>query len=142
MHIRFCFLISLLISLSFSTAQDLNTSPFSRYGLGELNAVQSTHFLGMSNASNSFSDPQNINIANPASYAGFFRYNPIFDVSVSGKSALYKSNYSNEENTSSATSSGLNNMLIGLPIQKNWGLVLGILPYSSMGYNATSNEII
>ena len=142
MCLRFCFLISSIISLSFSTAQDLNTSPFSRYGLGELNAVQSTHFLGMSNASNSFSDPQNINIANPASYAGFFRYNPIFDVSVSGKSALYKSNYSNEENTSSATSSGLNNMLIGLPIQKNWGLVLGILPYSSMGYNATSNEII
>ena len=120
MCLRYCFLISLITSLSFSNAQDLNTSPFSRYGLGELNVVQSTHFLGMSNASNSFSDPQNINIANPASYAGFFSYNPIFDVSVSGKSALYKSNYSNEENTSSATSSGLNNMLIGLPIQKNW----------------------
>ena len=142
MHLRFCFLISLIISLSCTTAQDLNTSPFSRYGLGELNNVQSTHFLGMSNASNSFSDPQNINIANPASYAGFFKYNPIFDVSVAGKSSLYRSNYSNQENSSSASNLGLNNMLIGLPIQKNWGLVLGIIPYSSMGYNAESNQTL
>jgi hypothetical protein len=142
MHLRFYFLFSILISLGCTNAQDLNTSPFSRYGLGELNSVLSTHFLGMSNASSSFSDAQNINIANPASYSGFFRYNPIFDVSVSGKSALYKSNYLNEENSSSASNAGLNNMLIGLPIQKNWGLVLGILPYSSMGYNATANTTI
>ena len=85
--------IILLIALSISLkAQDLNTSPFSRYGLGELNTVLSTHYLGLSNASNSFSDPQNINISNPASYAGFFKHNPIFDVSVAGKSSLYRSN--------------------------------------------------
>ncbi len=142
MYLRFYFLLSLLISLGCSNAQDLNTSPFSRYGLGEINSVQSTHFLGLSNASSSFSDAQNINLANPASYSGFFRYNPIFDVSVSGKSSLYKSNYLNEEKTASASNAGLNNMLIGLPIQKNWGVVLGILPYSSMGYNANTNEII
>ena len=135
--------IILLIALSISfKAQDLNTSPFSRYGLGELNTVLSTHYLGLSNASNSFSDPQNINIANPASYAGFFKHNPIFDVSVAGKSSLYRSNYSNQENSSSASNLGLNNMLIGLPIQKNWGLVLGIIPYSSMGYNAESNQTL
>ena len=135
--------IILLIALSISfKAQDLNTSPFSRYGLGELNTVLSTHYLGLSNASNSFSDPQNINIANPASYAGFFKHNPIFDVSVAGKSSLYRSNYSNQENSSSASNLGLNNMLIGLPIQKNLGLVLGIIPYSSMGYNAESNQTL
>ena len=33
---------------------------------------------------------------------------------------------------------GLNNLLLGLPVTKNWGLVLGITPISSLGYDVNS----
>ena len=78
-----------------SHGQDLNTSPFSRYGIGELNTIQSTHFFGFGNVSCAISEPQNININNPASYASFIKYNPIFNVSLSG-CLLYTSDAADE----------------------------------------------
>ena len=115
-------LVIVFILLNFSLfSQQLNTSPFSRYGIGELNSVESSHYFGWSNVSVAFSDPQYINISNPASYAGFVKHNPLFDVSLSGKSALYKSNYNDNETTSTGNNFGLNNMFLGLPISKNWG---------------------
>ena len=132
---RIFFILLTIMSFS-SEAQQLNTSPFSRYGLGEINNVQSSHYLGWSNVSIAFSDPRYININNPASYAGFIKHNPLFDISLSGKSAIYKS----DSATSSGNNFGLNNMFLGLPITKNWGLVLGIIPYSSQGYEVSSTS--
>jgi hypothetical protein len=121
-----------------SSGQDLNTSPFSRYGIGELNTIQSAHYFGFGNISSALSEPQNININNPASYASFIQYNPIFNVSLSGKSALYNSNYNGKETNSTGNNFGLNTLFIGLPVKKNWGLVFGITPISSQGYNITN----
>ena len=121
-----------------SSGQDLNTSPFSRYGIGELNTIQSAHYFGFGNISSALSEPQNININNPASYASFIQYNPIFNVSLSGKSALYNSNYNGRETNSTGNNFGLNTLFIGLPVKKNWGLVFGITPISSQGYNITN----
>lgn len=136
-------LVIVFVLLNFSLfAQQLNTSPFSRYGIGELNSVESSHYFGWSNVSVAFSDPQYININNPASYAGFVKHNPLFDVSLSGKSALYKSNYNDNETTSTGNNFGLNNMFLGLPISKNWGMVIGIIPYSSKGYEVSSSTTL
>ena len=69
--------------LSFSIqAQVLNTSPFSRYGIGEMNNIQSSHYFGLGNITAPMSEPQYININNPASYASFLKYNPIYNVSL------------------------------------------------------------
>ncbi len=135
-------LLVLVFIASIAHAQDLNTSPFSRYGLGELNNIQSSHYLGWSNCAVAFSDPQYINISNPASYAGLIRNNPIFDVSISGKIAAYNSVYNDVEKSSFGTNIGLNNMFLGLPMSKNWGVVFGVIPYSSVGYNVSSNTIV
>ena len=121
-------------------AQVLNTSPFSRYGIGEMNSVQSSHYFGWGNITAAMSEPQYINTNNPASYAAFLKYNPIYNVSLSGKSALYNSNYNGNETNSSGNNFGLNNLFLGLPITKNWGLVLGIAPVSSLGYHVSSTE--
>ena len=49
--------------------QQLNTSPFSRYGVGEINDILASPYLGFSNTAVAFSDPQFINVSNPASYS-------------------------------------------------------------------------
>ena len=131
-------IIFLLVLVSSIHGQVLNTSPFSRYGIGEMNSIQSSHYFGWGNITSAMSEPQYININNPASYASFLKHNPIYNVSLSGKSALYESNYDENKTTSSGTHFGLNNLLLGLPITKNWGLVLGITPISSLGYQVSS----
>ena len=72
--------IGLIIIVSFHSVfgQQVNTSPFSRYGVGEINNVISASYLGFSNSSIAFSDPQFINISNPASYSRMRKYNPLF----------------------------------------------------------------
>jgi hypothetical protein len=119
-------------------AQVLNTSPFSRYGIGEMNTIQSAHYFSWGNITSPISDPQYININNPASYSSFLKYNPIYNVSLSGKSALYNSQYNGNETSSSGSNFGLNNLTLGFPLTKNWGFVFGILPVSSLGYNISN----
>jgi len=128
--------------MSYSWSQPMNTSPFSRYGVGEINVIQSSHYLGWSNVSCAFSDPQFLNISNPASYAGLIKHSPLFDVSLSGKSALYRSDYNDTITSSSGFNLGLNNMYLGLPVTKNWGLVIGITPYSSQGYEVSNSFML
>ena len=124
------------------TSQDLNTSPFSRYGIGEINTVQSSHYFGWSNCAVALSDPQYINISNPASYSSLIKHNPVFDVAMSGKSAIYKSNYNEVNRSSFGANFGLNNMFLGLPISNRWGMVLGILPFSSTGYQVSNTTFL
>ena len=135
---KFFLYIFLLTTVVYIKGQVLNTSPFSRYGIGEINTIQSAHYFGFGNITSPSSEPQYININNPASYASFIKYNPIYNVSLAGKSALYNSDYNNNKTTSSGNNFGLNNLFMGLPITKNWGLVFGITPLSSQGYEVSS----
>ena len=121
-------IIFLLVLVSSIHGQVLNTSPFSRYGIGEMNSIQSSHYFGWGNITSAMSEPQYININNPASYASFLKHNPIYNVSLSGKSALYESNYDENKTTSSGTHFGLNNLLLGLPITKKLGLSIRNYP--------------
>tara|TARA_Y100001933_G_scaffold54216_1_gene53538 strand:+ start:3444 stop:4805 length:1362 start_codon:yes stop_codon:yes gene_type:complete len=135
------FILFILINFSLFS-QQLNTSPFSRYGIGEINTIQSAHYLGWSNTSVAFSDPRYINISNPASYSQFVKHNPLFDVSLTGKNSIYESNYNDEFKTSSGNNFGLNNMFLGLPLTRRWGMVIGIIPMSSVGYEVSSENVV
>jgi hypothetical protein len=85
---KFFLYIFFLTTFAFVKGQVLNTSPFSRYGIGEINTIQSAHYFGFGNITSPSSEPQYININNPASYASFIKYNPIYNVSLAGKSAF------------------------------------------------------
>ena len=117
--LRFKIGLIIVVSFHFVLGQQVNTSPFSRYGVGEINNVLSASYLGFSNSSIAFSDPQFINISNPASYSRMRKHNPLFDVTISGKSANYNSNYNGNLNSSSGTNLGLNNMYLVYPLRKN-----------------------
>lgn len=136
--LRFNIGLTLIVAFHFVLGQQVNTSPFSRYGVGEINNVTSVSYLGFSNSSVAISDPQFINISNPASYSRMRKYNPLFDVTISGKSANYNSNYNGNINSSSGTNLGLNNMYLGLPISQKWGAVIGVNTFSSQGYEVSS----
>ena len=122
--------------------QDLNTSPYTRFGIGELTPLSTTHYASMGGIGVSFSDFSYINVSNPATYSALKKNNPLFDLGISAKFSSYKAKFDGVMNSSSGSNTALNNMLIGLPISKTTGITLGIMPFSTTGFNITSTELL
>lgn len=112
-------------------------TPYSMFGLGELNQGEYAAFMSMGGISIANSDSTIANHNNPASYAYIQRYRPIFQVGLNGRYSVF--------NTSNTTSSqqhvSLNQFQLALPIKKKWGASLGLVPYSFTGYTITNYEV-
>ena len=83
--------LSLLIFLIFSLAGysqvDVN-SPYSRFGIGELSASNSTYSFSMGGISNALSSPFHVNLNNPASNANFDTLSFVFEGGLSASSVV------------------------------------------------------
>jgi hypothetical protein len=119
-------------------AQKGTQSPYSVFGLGELNNGQYAYFMGMGNVLTANTDSTIVNQNNPASYPFIARFRPLFQIALNGK-------FSTFSDASGASSKqrqlGLNQFQMGLPIAKNWGGSFGISPYSSTGYTIVNSNI-
>jgi hypothetical protein len=115
-------------------AQQNVSSPYSRYGLGDLTNTSFAHYTGMGSANIALADSFLLNISNPASLSFIRKHQPIFDIGISGQFIT------NRSTTESAGSSamGLKNIALGFPINNRWGFAFGILPYSNVGYNVVN----
>lgn len=139
-------------------AQD--NSPYSRYGLGDLNPGTNIYNRGMAGLSAAYSDPTvdnlnrrytkpSINFSNPASYSRFLTLKEassnklqygrmLLDVGVNlSTRTLHEANNPQSFTASNAYFSYLQ---IGVPLQKNLGLVFGLRPLSNISYKIYRNE--
>ncbi|MFO0320864.1 MAG: hypothetical protein ACK504_00360 [Bacteroidota bacterium] len=131
------FLFFFIIGINvLSQAQILTSSPYSRYGLGELN---SQTFAGQAAMGNSFIAyqldsiaPFFINIANPASLAGLKL--TVFELG----GQIQFTNISNSTSFVKKTNSNFSYGSIGFPLKKFGGAAFGVMPYSTAGYKITS----
>lgn len=122
-----CFLVGFFLVANNATAQD--NSPYSRYGLGDLNNNQNTVNRGMGGVSQAYADPQSVNFINPASYSSLLL--TTFDVGIEGGARSIS-----DKNTSFNSGFGtLSYLQIGIPIRKKWGLNLGLRPVTRVSYN-------
>ena len=142
-------------------AQD--NSPYSRYGLGDMSANTNIFNRGMAGISAAYSDqpilglsdPRSgkyypvINFSNPASYSRFYAIKEpnskkiqygrmLFDVGVNLTTRTLHEENSPQSFT--ATNGYFSYMQIGVPLKKNWGLVLGLRPLSTINYKIDRNE--
>lgn len=142
---KFCFLtnpklVSLLVLAvvsSYASGQKGTQSPYSVFGIGELNQGQYAVFSAMGGFSASCMDSTSVNYNNPASYAYFNRYRPVFQIGLNGRYSQFQT----ETALTSQQYLGLNQFQLGLPIKKNWGANLGLLPYSFTGYTITNFDV-
>ena len=144
-----------LIANGFLFAQD--NSPYSRYGLGDMHPNTNVFNRGMGGIAVGFSDPRieglsdprlgkyysSINFSNPASYSRFFAIKEgttkklqygrmLLDIGLNfGTRTLHE-----ENNPQSFSSSNgyFSYMQLGVPLKKNWGLVFGLRPLSTISY--------
>ena len=150
-----------LIANGFLSAQD--NSPYSRYGLGDLAPNTNIYNRGMAGLSVAYSDQPitglsdpragkyypSINFSNPASYSRFYAIKEantkkltygrmLLDVGVNFTSRTLRE--ANSPQSFTAANGYFSYLQIGVPIKKNWGLVLGLRPLSTINYKIDRNE--
>ena len=142
-------LLTLACFLSFCSlglAQNIELSPLSRFGLGDLKFGNTAFADQLGRGLVAFSDYSSFNINNPASL-GFLR---LTDYEL-GLQFKYRTASDSKGNSSSDWSGNLNHLSVGIPFQNTineilnyksskylCGLNFGLLPYSTTGYSYSS----
>ncbi|MGL5892249.1 MAG: hypothetical protein ACRC3B_20320, partial [Bacteroidia bacterium] len=136
----FCLFAFLLfgISLQAQTPAVLQTvSPYSRFGLGEINYMSGPINQGLGGGGiglrNDSLLPQYINHANPASLTAM----PITTYEVSLVSNTVQ--LENASSTGVFNRTALGQMTLAFPVTSWWGASVGFSPYSTVGYNVVNS---
>jgi hypothetical protein len=112
-------------------AQSSITSPYSRFGIGELASQYNLRSSAMGGISQGLTGATGVNFANLASYAAFDSLSFLFDIAVTGNFSTLKS----DTEKSRHSTASINYITFGMPITKHWHTALGLVPVSSIGYN-------
>lgn len=129
--------VMLIGSASPLAAQTTNSSPYSRFGIGEIIPQYNLRSASMGGISQGVQTSGVINPANPASYAAFDSLTFLFDIAVTGAYNVQKSSLGTAKNASGS----INYITFGFPIVKWWRMSLGINPVSSVGYDLYQQNV-
>lgn len=131
------FIFSLFVCLS-AKSQNSTYSPYSRYGLGELNATTFAHNAGMGGAYIAHKPdslmPIFINGGNPAAYSLI----KLTSLEVGGLHSYSK--YTGSSTSLKKWGTNFAYGALGFPIRQKGGACFGIMPYSSVGYDLTNTS--
>ncbi len=129
-----------LLNTTSLTAQSATSSPYSRYGLGDVNTRTSGQSFAMGGTTIAIQNDTLpmffINSSNPASYSG-----------IRLTTAELGMNYTrlqlqSESSKNIINSAALNYISLAFPIKKWWGASVGLMPFSSVGYKITDHQSI
>lgn len=130
-------LVPFVIS-SVGYAQNNSNSPYSYYGIGEFDLFNYSRASGMGGAAYGVKSGNFINTSNPASYSGIDSLRLLLDVSVNGNLSKFEST---SENFTSFNGN-FKRIALGFRMMKNWGVSLGFMPFTNVGYKVSSYESI
>ena len=111
-------------------AQNTN-SPYSRNGYGSLEYPALGKSRAMGGIGLGLREKNMINFSNPASYSSVDTMNLLFDFGVSG--AYF--NFREDDNVQGNPNGGLDYVAMKIPLKRYWGLAIGLIPYSKVGYS-------
>lgn len=131
--------LALAFPLMSATAQETGiTSPYSRYGLGLLGHNQTGFNSSMAGVGIGTARGNEVNPINPASYGQIDSLSFIFDIGAS----LQQSRYTSGKAHVNATTATLDYATIGWKAARNLGMSIGVMPFSSVGYNTAATKTI
>ena len=128
-------LFFLLIVSYTATAQKQLNSPYSRFNIGSLELQGSFKSRAMGGAGVAMRDNNSIHYMNPASYSSLDTNSFSFDFGVD----LGISTLKQDDKKSTSKDMNFNQLVMGFPIAKNWGIATGIVPVSHGYYNISNN---
>ena len=122
----------------FAQFNNSTTSPYSRYGLGDLAGYSFGRSTAMGGATLASRYGLQINTANPASYTATDSLNFLFEFGLQG----YFTDFETEISSMSSNDINFNYFAMAFPINHWIATSIGVLPYSNVGYAAQANEDI
>lgn len=120
-------------------AQSTINSPYSKYGVGNLKGSYLPQQKAIGNLAYGISTIgayQNLNIANPASYANLRL--TIFDVGI----AAYNQSLNKGGLSQKSFNGSLSHLVMAVPVSKKSALSFGLLPYSNLGYEFKNSGVM
>jgi len=137
---QFFMVVSVCLFFHSSKAQDATRSPYSAYGVGDLNNKSFGNGYAMGGSYIALQNDSTpmffINNGNPASYSSVRLTTA--DLAVNFNRTQLQT--STAKQTVNAGSVG--HLALAFPVNKWWGTSVGLLPYSSVGYNESTNQAI
>ena len=148
MHkIKFTIVLLFLVLTGFAAraqqTEALGTfTPYSLFGIGELEKQGTSYNKGMGGIGIGVRDNRVINYTNPAAITARDTLSFMLDFGISQKNF-----YNTDGNVNSAfNTANMNNLMFTAPIKNKSAFIVGISPYSNIGYkfreNETNHEIV
>lgn len=128
---KFLLTTSLLFLSLTASAQHIEASPYSRYGLGTLNERAASFNRGLAGTGIALSSGRMLNPQNAASYARIDSLSFLFDASVS----LQNARHSAAGASSTQYGAQFEHLGLGFRLLPGLGMSVGIAPFSTVGYN-------
>lgn len=120
----------LLFMPIFLSAQNTN-SPYSRFGYGQLESQALGRTKGMGNVGVGLRERNLINPLNPASYSAIDTMTMLFDFGVNASVSTFRENNLRQ----GKPNGGLDYVAMKFPLKRWWGVGVGLMPFSSVGYS-------
>ena len=133
--LKYTFLLFFTFSSGIIFSQISTNSPYSRFGLGNLNNSFADQ-LGMGGSSVVYNNPDVINFNNPATYSSFKAKSFLFTTSLNSSASRFttSNNIQYENNTS------FSKIALGFPVNQYISVSSGLLPFSNVGYQLDYND--
>lgn len=132
-------LLPFTFHLSPLSAQNMTSSPYSRYAYGDLNENVPTGYRAMGGIGFGMRNNRAINPAQPASYTSCDTLTFMFDVAASAN----WSHYRDAGGVKNKANGNLEYVTMQFPLYKQWiAMSLGLQPFSSVGYNIQMRDSI
>ena len=131
-------LVVLLLISNVMFSQESTSSPYSRFGLGDLSSQFLPVFNSLGGGGGAFYSDKIINPYSPATYTAFKPNSFLFSTGLSHNMININSTTQNQlvNNTS------LSHIILACPITSKLAASAGLIPFSSIGYNLNSSDSI
>jgi len=126
----------LFCSNSLVYPQTSNNSPYTYFGLGNIETSIGGRTSGMGGVGIALNSSGYINQQNPASYRGIDSLFFLFDINLNG----YKSYLESKQSEYNVVSGNVNKIAIGFRLSPRVAFSAGIMPYSSVGYKINTTK--
>ncbi len=137
---RVIVLVGMLVfpTLLFAQFNNNTSSPYSRFGLGDLQPYGFGRSVAMGGASLASRSHQQINLSNPASYTAIDSLTFMFEFGIDSK----YSKFSNDIGSASSVDANFQYMAMKFQINDWMATSIGLLPFSDIGYAIETREEI
>lgn len=137
--IRNIFLMAALLACGALTAQNMTSSPYSRYAYGDMNENVPTGYRAMGGVGIGMRNNKAINPSQPASYTSMDSLTFMFDIAA----CVSWSHYRDAGGVKNKANGNLEYVTMQFPLWKRWiAMSVGLTPYSSVGYDISLKDSI